>query len=213
MATTKVKKPGIYTITNIVSNRVYVGSSVNVDVRKSRHFLDLKNGTHANAILQKSFNKHGPQNFVFEVVECCETSNLLEREQFWIDKKKESCVLYNLSPTASSQLGIRRSEETKRRMSEAKKGRRFSQQTIEKMRIAKIGTSYRKGKKASDETRKRISEAKKGTIVSDETRALLSAIRKGNKNACGHKQSEETVRKRVESSRLTRERKKLEAAK
>lgn len=202
---------GVYTITNTKNGRVYVGSTVNLKTREIRHFTDLLRGMHANSMLQRSFNKHGAECFRFDVIERCEPSDLLNREQHWIDNKRLSCRLYNLAPKAYSCLGIKRSDITKRRMSDAKKGKTFSAETREQMSLAKLGNSHRKGKKASEKTKKRISDAKKGTIVSEQTKNLLSEVRKGNKNAQGHKQTPETIRKRVEARRLTLEKRKLGA--
>ncbi len=204
-------KSGIYTITNTITGKVYVGSSVNVVERKARHFRDLGRQEHPNSYLQRSFNKYGQAAFVFCVTEWCENDQLIEREQFWIDEKRTSCTLYNLSPTAGNQLGIKRSEETKRRMSEALKGRKCSEESKQKMRLAKLGTHFRLGKKASEETRRRISESKKGTKASEETRKLLSSLRKGNNHCRGHKQTPEAIANRMASCKRTREKRKQEA--
>lgn len=207
------KRSGVYIIVNMVTGKVYVGSSVDLVARKQRHFCDLEKGCHSNSHLQGSYNKHGVFAFAFCVIEECKPKELIAREQFWIDKKREKFKLFNATLKAGSQLGIKRSEETKKRMSDSQKGKRFSAETIGKMRLAKIGTSFRKGKKASPETKLRISLAKKGTIVSDKTRKKLSDAKRGNKNSLGFKQSAETVAKRVASANATRERKKAEALK
>ena len=208
MATTR---SGIYLIVNMVTGKVYVGSSVDVTVRRQRHFCDLQKGCHANSHLQRSYDKHGKFAFAFCVIEECNRKDLIKREQFWIDKKRQKFTLFNATFTAGSQLGVKRSEETKRRMSDSQRGKRFTAEAIEKMRIAKLGTSFRRGKKASAETRLRISNAKRGTVVSDETRKKLSAAKLGNKNALGFKQSPEVVAKRMASSKATRDRKNAEA--
>ena len=125
MATT-IKAPGIYQIRNLLNGKIYVGSSVNLNTRRIRHFRDLRGGFHFNSHLQRAFNKYGPDAFVFEVIEYCESSKLIEREQFWIDYKKTSHTLYNSSPTAGNQLGIKRTDETKKKMSAAQKGHKTS---------------------------------------------------------------------------------------
>lgn len=175
--------PGIYAIWDDVTGRVYVGSSVHIPTRKSAHFTNLQRGTHANAHLQNAYKSYGESAFTFTVIEPCQTEKLIEREQFWIDEFKLTHTLYNLSPTAGNQLGIKRSEETKRRMSEALRGRRLSEESKQKMAAAKLG------KKAAPETKAKMSAAHKGnryafgTRHSYETKAKLSLIRTGNKFA------------------------------
>ena len=63
---------GIYKITNITNNKVYIGSSVNISNREYKHFWMLDKGIHDNEYLQKSYNKYGKDVFIFEIVEYCE---------------------------------------------------------------------------------------------------------------------------------------------
>jgi len=86
-------------------------------------------------------------SFIFDILEFCGKDKLIEREQFWIDNyKARGEVLYNIRLIAQSCLGVKRSEETKWKISEAKKGK---------------SPSWAKGKKFSEEHRQKISEAKK----------------------------------------------------
>ena len=63
------KKSGIYKILNIINNKIYIGSAVNIDRRWSEHKSLLTNNKHHSKYLQNSFNKYGTENFLFEVVE------------------------------------------------------------------------------------------------------------------------------------------------
>ena len=76
---------GIYSITNLVNNKVYVGSSTNINHRFITHKSRLRNNIHCNKHLQNAWNKYGEENFKFEVIEECEEDKLTEREQYWID--------------------------------------------------------------------------------------------------------------------------------
>ena len=74
------------------------------------------------------------------------------------------------------------SEETKQKMSEAKKGenspwygKHLSAEAKRKM------SEVRKGKSFTDEHRQKISEAQKGKSLSDETKRKISATQKGRK--------------------------------
>lgn len=60
--------PGVYTITNSVSGKVYVGQAINIRRRWHSHKWHLAKGAHRNHHLQRSWNKHGAAAFVFAVV-------------------------------------------------------------------------------------------------------------------------------------------------
>jgi group I intron endonuclease len=112
-------RTGVYKIRNLVDGKVYVGSaSLSFKGRESSHFSELKKGTHYNYYLQRAWNKYGQLNFVFEIIEECVPSLCLDCEQYWIDELKSANPEfgYNLSPTAGNCLGVRHTEETKRKV-------------------------------------------------------------------------------------------------
>lgn len=82
------KKSGVYCITNIVSNKIYVGSSCNIYNRFKAHKASLKRSKHHNNHLQKSWNANGEQSFIFVILELCDCSLLIEKEQYYMDKYK-----------------------------------------------------------------------------------------------------------------------------
>ena len=110
----------IYRIRNTVNGAFYIGSAVCVKNRMAKHFSDLRKGKHGNSKMQNSFNKYGAEAFVFEVLEPVIAKTLLiEREQFYMDHLKPTL---NIRTIAESCLGMKASEETKRKMSEARRG-------------------------------------------------------------------------------------------
>lgn len=115
-ATSKNQKAisGIYIITCLVNNKIYVGSSVDIYTRYHRHKLDLNTNKHHSSSLQNAWNKYGSEKFSFSILEFVDDkTKLIEREQFWMDElnvcdRKRG---YNISPTAGNCLGIKHSEE------------------------------------------------------------------------------------------------------
>lgn len=91
---------GIYKITNKQNGKVYVGSSKDMKAREYQHFYRLRKGNHYNVKLQRSFDKHGESEFIFEVLAEVEESNLFEVEQEFIDSYDAWKNGYNQSPTA-----------------------------------------------------------------------------------------------------------------
>lgn len=69
--------------------------------------------------------------------------------------------------------GVPMSEESKRRLSESKKGRKLTEEHKEKISKAGVGRTH------SEESRRKIGEAHRGKHVSEETRKRLSNSLKG----------------------------------
>ena len=80
------------------------------------------------------------------------------------------------SEHSSFNKGKKRSDETKKKISEAQKGKKRSDETRRKMK----GNKNALGCKRSEETRRKISEAKKGKHLSEETRKKMGEAKKGN---------------------------------
>jgi group I intron endonuclease len=195
---------GVYAIRNAISGRVYVGSSLCVKSRWATHRSALVKGKHHAPLLQKSWTKHGPGAFSFEVLEAVDDpANLLPREQHWINilAAFDWKLGFNGRPAAGSPRGIKRSPEWIGRMKARMTGRKKTPEHAAKVAIArdeghrrwveKLRTSpearaifgaklsaLRKGRKISPEGRINIGLAKRGVVVSSETRAKQSRAQK-----------------------------------
>ena len=112
-------KSGIYTITNIVNGKIYVGStSVAINKRKNSHFSNLRLNKHNNRYLQYSFNKYKAEAFIFEVLEFCEPEFVISLENYWINllDSRNPERGYNINNPVSLSRGLKRSEESKEKM-------------------------------------------------------------------------------------------------
>jgi hypothetical protein len=102
---------------------------------------------------------------------------------------------YHIPAKGFCRFGLSTSKETKKKMSEVKKGKTFSEEHKKKLSEAKKGKpSHRKNKTHSEESKKKMSEAKKGKpshrkgkLLSKENKKKLSealkakwALRKSN---------------------------------
>jgi group I intron endonuclease len=97
-------KPGIYKITNTITNVTYIGQSNNISRRWQNHRTALLKNEHYCVYLQNSFNKHGITNFSCEAIEYIDEPNiaklkvkLTEREYYWITEyTKNGIILFNI---------------------------------------------------------------------------------------------------------------------
>lgn len=121
--------PGIYKIINKLNGKFYIGSASNISARFSQHKQLLRRNSSHNMHLQAAWNKYGEENFDFVVVERAlqNFSNTEEKikyirdlEQYYLDTLRpyDKGVGYNKSTSAETPLGMKHSEETKKKLSE-----------------------------------------------------------------------------------------------
>ena len=94
---------GIYRIVNTVSNKAYVGQSLRVKKRVHEHFRLLRLGKHTNQHLQRSYNKHGEDAFVWELEVLCEDVSdldLIENAFLQGDAYFDEPLAYNIADYA-----------------------------------------------------------------------------------------------------------------
>ena len=166
-----MKLSGIYKIqSKINSERIYIGSSVELQRRFRLHIWDLKRGKHKNIKLQRHFNKYGEDDLIFSIIAYCNNNELLLFEQFYIDAYNP---YFNICLNAGNTLGVKKSDECKRKISEANKGKKRSKEVLEK--ISKcfkgrkntwaIGNKNCLGRKISEETRDKLRKSHLGQIT------------------------------------------------
>ena len=74
----------IYSITNKINGKRYIGQSINIDNRWKEHIRNIDNPNKNNTIY-KALRKYGLENFIFEVLEECTESELDDKEIYWIE--------------------------------------------------------------------------------------------------------------------------------
>lgn len=182
---------GIYKIINLTNGMVYVGSAVNVEKRLLQHRKMLRGGYHHSKRLQSAWIKYGEESFKFQIIYVVsDPAILIVKEQEFIDSLKAfGAHGYNMRPTAKNQLGMRHTEETKRKMSIAKSGVRQSPESI-KTRAAGIKKSWADGHRSAEQIRA-LGLNSRGRIVSDETRKKM--LRSPKDATTYHRQNETQI--------------------
>lgn len=166
----------VYKTTNVVNNKIYIGVHSTEDIEDG--YLG------SGKLLHKAIVKYGKSNFTREIIKLCDSRDeALELERLLVDKeflKRED--VYNLvigGPRGNHNYST--SEETKKKISEANKGKPVSEETKRKISETLTGRpSPQKGTKHSDESKAKMSLASKGRTLSAEWRAKIGA---GLKNA------------------------------
>jgi group I intron endonuclease len=210
-----VKRIGVYEIKNIVNNKSYVGSSSNIDMRLKNHLCHLKRNIHANLHLQSSWNKYGSECFKFSTIELCNDNQLLDREEFWINKLNSINNGFNICPTptrkvntpetrlkislanrgkTSNRKGVKLSRKTKIKIGQANRGRKWSLEDRLNLSSLKLGC------KLSDRTKDKISRALSGKFVSSTTRKKISLSLKGCKNPNYGKIMDTDIKRRISNT-------------
>jgi group I intron endonuclease len=176
---------GVYTILNLVTGRCYVGSSADIASRWRIHLSALSREKHPNSALQADWTQYGVAAFSWTVSRECETRNeAILAEQHAIDSTPD---LYNAARRAGSgpRDGFKHTEESRRRMSDAQKGKPKSAAMRAKLSAAKKGkpcpaqSAALRGRKLSPAHCESIRIGHLGKKHTDEHKAYMSALLKG----------------------------------
>jgi len=139
---------GIYMFQCNETGGIYIGSSIDLYDRFYKHINDISSNLH----LQSSANKYGWDSFIFRVIETCLPTELMTREQFYLDilfKNFSKELIYNFCAFAYSTLGYRHNAEALAAISAA-------------ISVKLIGNTNRLGITHTAEAKAAISQAKIG---------------------------------------------------
>jgi Cytochrome C oxidase subunit II, transmembrane domain/GIY-YIG catalytic domain/NUMOD3 motif len=112
-------KSGIYMLTNKLTNDIYIGQSIDISKRFKKYFSLSYIKSKDSFIINRALIKYGYSNFSVTILEYCDKSDLLIREQYYFDKLNPQ---YNILKKAGSSQGYKHSEETKVKISKSLKG-------------------------------------------------------------------------------------------
>lgn len=189
----------IYKTTCLVNGKIYIGQSIK-EPSTSQNYLG------SGTLVCLAIKKYGKQNFSKEVLrDNIENQKLLNTwEQLYIKKfnSMNKDIGYNILPGTSNcfcfvnpatlpevrekmrlkRIGMKLSDITKAKLSEAHKGKVFSEETKEKLRTAYYenkpphlysNESPMKGKKHSEETKIKIGNKRIGKKMTEENKLKL----------------------------------------
>ncbi len=181
---------GLYFIRNTRSGRLYLGQASDTEQRLRGHRHRLKNGTHANPILQNAWNKDGAASFTFRHMKTINDhkQRCAEEVSILASLRARGRKLYNIGEGGEGQ---QHTPESRAKISAGHKGRTVSEESRKRMRAAQQGhpahpnavagmSGHWRGRKRgpmSDEHRARVSAAKKGQAGRPQTEQVKEKLR------------------------------------
>jgi group I intron endonuclease len=204
----------IYLITNLENNKKYVGlTKFSITERFHQH---LKRGF----VLTEAIKKYGENKFFIELIEEVDTAGrAYELEQYYIKEYNTKVPYgYNLTDGGDGIFGWEVTEEYRQECSERVKqlhkekkvgmyGKNHSDETKRKMSVASKGKSkpWLIGRKLSPESIEKLRQINLGRVLSDETRKKISEnhhdVNGENNPMYGKKHSPETIEKLKEKAK------------
>jgi group I intron endonuclease len=196
------KNSGIYCFYNFINRKRYIGQAKSIRVRLKEHLFDLRRNQDLSNVLQNAWNKYEEENFHISIIEECAIEDLDEREIFWI-KELHSHVSewgYNIAyGGASGNRGIKRSDETKAKISASKKGEKRTKEFCDEI------SKRMKGWNPTEETRYKMSQSHMGIKYAKESwekRLAAYPPKRGEENPnYGRRNTEKTKNQMSKSAR------------
>lgn len=153
----------IYKIENLINHKIYIGQTTKERPtdRFSQHRYLARHPEQETSIsyLHRAMNKHGINNFSFEIIEEIDNEYLNERERYWIQQMNSLIPNgYNMTTGGEGTLGYSRTqskEEREKRSSSAKKFYENNPEAIEQIRQRTLSLWE------NEEYRKRVVESNK----------------------------------------------------
>lgn len=144
-------KSGIYRWINKINGNSYVGSGIDLG-KRLRSYYNINYLESKLRPIEEALLKYGYSNFSLQIIEYCETNQLLNKEQFYLNLLTPE---YNILKYAYSLLGYKHTDETisklrnkiisddhKKLLSSIHKNKKVTQETRDKLSLAT--TNYRK---------------------------------------------------------------------
>lgn len=219
----------IYKFTNVKNNKSYIGKwTKKIDKLNIRYDKEIRDINCKRPIIN-ALRKYGIDNFKFEIIkECLDKNELKQLEIFFVDFFNTFSNGYNATRGGDdgpgSKKGRKCSEETKLKMSLAKKGKqssrkgtKTSEETKLKQRVAKLGKKLNLSEESKEKLSIRISvrnKSEEGRKLSAEigklkpsieSRYKMSLAKKGENNPNFNIQRSQETKDKIRLSRLKTE--------
>lgn len=175
----------VYVHINKFNGKKYVGQTINGNNINKRWVNGL--GYRSCTVFYKAIKKYGWNNFEHDIVASNLTLEEANHFEELLIRELDTMNPLNGYNLKSGGENNKLSDETKRKIGNANKGRIISEEDIIKM------SESRKGRVLPEEVRRKISESNKGKKLSDETKRKIGQSSLGRN--IGRKHTEEEIKK------------------
>lgn len=196
----------IYTFTNLINNKVYVGQSINFPKRLRCHIHDALNPKMRKMLISRALHKYGLNNFdikIIEEVSSIDDLNVAEIKWIRFYQSQDMRYGYNIElgggnvpkseitkeKLRQNRLGKKHSQETKDKLRNIMTGRVFSQETKQKLSISKLGDKNPNfGKPLTIEQRQKMMAGRKESMPGNAklNKQIVSCIREEFRNGMNY---------------------------
>jgi group I intron endonuclease len=113
--------PGVYMITNDITQRSYIGSSKNIKSRVNQHFRELTSEKHANTLLQKDYLTQQGKGFTAKAIQLLQHPEQCEaaESQAIVMALRQNHKLYNMTEDGQGYAEARFGKEDNNQAGEA----------------------------------------------------------------------------------------------
>lgn len=170
----------VYQIRCTANGKLYIGSTIDPENRIRAHWKSLKRGNHHSIKLQRAYNKYGRDAFVFEILLSVPVAEMLCKEQETLDAIGVDNSYNTAADVRASALGRKASDETRMKMSLAKRGEGNSNYRGRRIECPVCGTKFRPD---SNKRKYCSQQCYHQAPKSDEYRQKQSAKSKGRKRS------------------------------
>lgn len=165
----------VYGIYNKINGKIYIGKTKNFKLRISTHIRIAKSDSkiYGKFAIHNAIRKYGEDNFLYKILDTVKSEEIaFDREKQWIKLLTElNYILYNLTDGGEGIVGLKFSEEHKRKLSEShmgqvawNKGLELSESHRKILSLAHIGkTPPNKGIPMSEEQKLKVAKNNGGS--------------------------------------------------
>ena len=176
----------IYKTTNLINGKIYVGQTTKIGAPYKSYFG-------SGQLIHRAIEKYGVKNFKKEILCKCTTHDELnEQERYWISflDSKNRKVGYNLESGGGYDPSYRppTTEETKRKIGLASKGRLHSEKAKLKMSKSHIGITH------TEESKQKMKDAWKNRtsrFTKEHKRKISESLKKYHSNKSSQNSNED----------------------
>lgn len=137
---TFINKPSVYRITNLLNNKIYIGSTKDTYNRWKNHLYSSTN-KRRKQVVHKAIEKYGITNFTIEILCICPIEYLIKMEQWFTDKLNPE---YSIRKTCDRNNGYKHTKKQLQKQSIAQKNMYKSEDFRQKKKESAIKSGLKR---------------------------------------------------------------------